>query len=148
MGKFDLPADYEQKMSNRAAFDATAVEKALLKLLAAINELTIGQDLFSGEPPLNTDNIALVLTGDDPGSDLRIRQYEFECSGSDRDSDRLVKRISRLAGTLPLQGITVDDIYLVSVYRNGSVHYNIRHIMEREFAHARLSIRVKAEVNQ
>lgn len=148
MGKFDLPADYGQKMSNRAAFDATAVGKALLKLLAEKCHLDIGYNIFLNSVPINIGNgISIKLVGDDPSINIRMRTYEYQCWGYDINRDNLVLRFSKITGTLPLNGVKSNDINFISVFRVGYASYSQNYQYGQTIAEGQLRIKVKVEIN-
>ncbi len=149
MGKFDESDNYPQLMANRAAFDIVSVETALLTLLAEHGELEIGLELFHGDVPLNIGGgIGITAENDDPGTDLRQRNYEFACEGYDVDYERLTRRFSRLAGMLPLRGVTAGGVYFISIHCGSAVRYSKSHEYGRIIHRGRLGIEAKVEVNQ
>ncbi|GEM_PF-4528047 len=124
MARFDESTGYPGQMANRADFDAVQVERALFQLLTEYNGTESDCHFFRGSVPVNIGGgIGIVLNNDDPGVNLRLRNYDFSCEGYNANYELLIRHFGRLSGLLPFQGITVGNIYFISILPNGPVYY-------------------------
>ncbi len=148
MGKFDEAADFQQKRANRAGCDLTEVENALVSLLAEELNITPNEDIFAGLlPPSIATGIGVEISGDWPGPDLRLRHYYAKCEGRDSDHERLRRRMSELAGYLPLRRCVSGGITFTAVFMEGTLHFDYTVHAGIKMATASLDIELHVEVN-
>lgn len=149
MGKFEEAPDFQQKRNNRAACDLSAVENALVSLLAEEFGLIPNDDIFAGLlPPSVATGIGVEICDDRPGPDLRLRNYYAKCEGRDSNHGRLRRRMSEMVGYLPLRRRVSGGFVFTAVFMGNTLRFNYTSHAGIRMATAAFDIELHVEVNQ
>lgn len=123
-----IPVDEAQRSELAPTeIDSVSLERAMTSYIANKLNMSVDTNVFRGSVPVNTDGCAVALIGKRIQSALISQRYEFNVAYLDRNRDKAMDTIHKLACQFPVYGesIILDGATVIlKAVLSGSSNYN------------------------